>query len=307
MDNDESGERKVSVEEIRDLIDRVLLPIPRPWLIALSLATFLSLFKISQTTEGGVLVGFEFTAISVTLLALFWLPFLLKVIALRGGSLKALGTEATFGGLMDIVSRLDPSDRREALPTLIATVETAESKSPVAERSRLRHVRSELESQLTTLAPEAQQARLQLQALARDYDNARETMKPSTERTLKLSSIVAQARALAKRAGYGSMEVSDLFAGESQGDRVVSLAIVQALRDTNFFDLVLQSIKESKSAFEQYEALNAAERMLSLLDNQQKKKLAALLEDQRSGKPGKHITRDSDRWFLSDRILKAIG
>ena len=82
-------------------------------------------------------------------------------------------------------------------------------------------------------------------------------------------------------------------------------AMVQAMPTTDYFELVLESIRKSRSAFEQYQGLQAAERILPLLNADQKKELVEVLEDQRSGAPGKYIKEGSDRWFLSNRILKA--
>ncbi len=67
--------------------------------------------------------------------------------------------------------------------------------------------------------------------------------------------------------------------------------------------MVLPGIVSSRSAFEQYQALRAAEEMIQSLDASQLEKLVQAVRDQRSGGPGKFITRDSDRWAISERIL----
>lgn len=212
-----------------------------------------------------------------------------------------------FDEMPKVLNLLNPADRAAALASLIAAYGMAADKALEAEQPKLQQTRQALEADLVSLAPEAQQARKQLKELARVYEEMRRDMAPGTGRTVKLTSIVAQAKALAQQAGYGSMEVSDLFAGDSEGDRIVSLAIVQALPDLNFFNLVLQSISSSRSAFEQYQALQAVERLLTLLNPDQKQELTVVLEDQRSGGPGKFITEGSDRWLLSTRILDALG
>jgi hypothetical protein len=307
MDNSENDKATVPLKQVRDVINTVLLPIPWPWLIAMALAILVSLFTFTQNSKDGVTVSFQLTAITAGLFALIWLPFLLKVIALTGGGIKGLGGEATVAGILEIVDRLEPSDRREALPALIATVETIEPKSPPNERLRLRQVREALESELLTLAPEAQQAREELQEYAKEYEAVRQKSDPGARRTLSMTKIIAQSMGIAKRAGYGSIEVSDIFASDSEGDRIIALAIIQALPNADFFNLVLESIYKSRSAFEQYQALCAAEKILPLLDDEQKSKLAEVLEDQRSGAKGKYITQGSDRWALSERLLDTIS
>jgi hypothetical protein len=215
-------------------------------------------------------------------------------------------TPSMFDELPKVLITLERADRATALASLIAAYETVTDKAPKAEQPKLLQTSQAMKADLVTLAPEAQQARKQLKELARVYEEMRRDMGPGTGRTLELTSIVTQARALAKQAGYGSVEVSELFAGDSEGSRIVSLAIVQALPDLNFFDLVLQSISNSRSAFEQYQALQAMERLVPLLNADQKRELTVVLKDQRSGGPGKFITKDSDRWLLSSRMLDAI-
>lgn len=207
--------------------------------------------------------------------------------------------------LLRVLELLDPADRLKVAAPLAAAYDIVTDKAPKAEQPRLRQTRQALEANMVSSAPEAQQAREQLTKLAGVYEGLR-GMDPGTKRTVSLTSIVTQARALAERAGYGSKEVGDLFAGDSEGDRVVSLAIVQALPDATFFDLALESISNSRSAFEQYQALQAMKHLLPLLNADQKRELTVVLKDQRSGGPRKFITKDSDRWLLSSRILDAI-
>jgi len=211
-----------------------------------------------------------------------------------------------FGGLPRVLASLDSADRRTALALLIAAYDTAANKATKVEQPKLQQTKAALESDLASLAPEAQEAREQLTKLAGLYEGLRRGMDPGTKRTVSLTSVVTQARALAERAGYGSKEINDLFAGDSEGARIVSLAIVQALPDPTFFGLALESIRNSRSAFEQYQALLAMERLLSKLSAGQKRELAVVVRDQRSGGPGKFITEGSDRWLVSGRILDAI-
>lgn len=103
------------------------------------------------------------------------------------------------------------------------------------------------------------------------------------------------------------MEVSNLFASGKDGDRIVALALIQARPNAVFFGLVSWTIGESRSAFEQYHGLKAMENMLPSLNEEQKRRLAEVLGDQRSGRPGKYIERGTDRWLLSDRILDALS
>ena len=211
-----------------------------------------------------------------------------------------------YDEIRKVIILLDPPDRREALASMIAAYGIAVDKAPEAEQPKMQKTKESMEADLVSLAPESKQARKQLVELAHVYDELRQDMASGTGRTVKMTSIVTQAKALAKQAGYESSEVNNLFTGTSEGARIVSLAIIQAAPDLKFFNLVLQSISSSRSAFEQYHALQAVKCLLPSLNPDQKRVLAAVINDQRSGEREKYITPDSDRWFLSGRILDAI-
>ncbi|MBN1146541.1 MAG: hypothetical protein JXA78_04745 [Anaerolineales bacterium] len=237
-----------------------------------------------------------------------WYPvfMLLFLLVLLIGIFYDRQEERKSEQLLRVLELLDPADRIKVAAPLAAAYDIVTDKAPKAEQPGLRQTRQALEANMVSSAPEAQQAREQLTKLAGVYEGLRRGLDPGTKRTVSLTSVVTQARALAKRAGYGSKEVGDLFAGDSEGARIVSLAIVQALPDANFFDLALESISNSRSAFEQYQALQAMEHLLPLLNADQKRELTVVLKDQRSGGHGKFITKDSDRWLLSSRMLDTI-
>lgn len=306
MESQKLNTNKVTVEQIQDVMERILLPMPRAWLVVLSVATVLSLFEVVRNAEGTFVINFRLTTTTVLLVALIWLPFLLKVIAISGGGLKTAAGEASILGLDQLFSHLDPGAQRELLSSAVAAADVAEPKSPTIEQPKLRELRHDLEHQLASLPPKTQQAREQLESLANLYEATRKNMSSSSERTFKMSTIIAQAKALALQANYEPMEVSNLFAKDTDGSRIIALALLQAKPDSRFFALVLPAISGSRSAFEQYQALRAAEQMLPMLNSDEKQRLVTTLRDQRSGGPGKYITRDSDRRPLSDRILSAL-
>lgn len=306
MPEDQAAQRRPSVSDLQDLFKKVLLPVPRPWLVALSVAIVISLFDITATPDKVTTIAFRFTSVTAALLGLVWLPFLLKVLALTGGGLSAMGAEASFKGLADVLNLLEPSERREAVSTFVAALDIAEEKSPEPERAAIREQRQAFEAQLETLVPEAQEARALLGKYAQEYESLRTGKDSSVGRTVAFTRIVAQSRALAKQAGYGSLEVSNLFAGKSEGNRIVALAIIQALPRSNYFELVMESITDSRSAFEQYQGLSAAERSLPLLDEAQKERLRSALENPTKKSNVRYITPDSDRYGLKERILRYV-
>ena len=90
----------------------------------------------------------------------------------------------------------------------------------------------------------------------------------------------------------------------ASGDRL--FAVNTPDNHLEIFDIILEGIGNSRTASEQYTALSAAERMVTGLEAAERKKLKDVIEDQRSGGPGKWITIDSDRWGLSERILSRL-
>ena len=287
--------RAEPIAKAKRLMEEILLPLPRLWLFVVGTAVLLSLVQVERSSKDWK-VTVEIGADTAVLLALVWLPFVLKLIALTGGGLKAPGGEATTQGLVDLVLRLSPDTQRELLPTIIGVVDTVEDVALEAEREELRVMKQELESRLASLSE-----------IGDLYQTTRREMQPGAKRTFELIKIVAAARTLVQHAEFEPTEVSNLFTEDTEGSRITALAILQAKPDRVYFPLVLEAIAKSRSAFEQYEALRAAEHMLPILEKKDKRELKSTLLDQRSGREGAYIKRGSDRWSLSGRILNSLG
>ena len=135
---------KVQIEHVQTLVDRVLMPMSPSWLVAIGIAVVISLFDLSRTADGAVEVRFGVSTVSALLIALVWLPFLLKAIVLGGGTVKLQPVETSLPGLLDLLSRLEPETQRQVLPAYIQSVEEAETKAPPSERAGLRELRRDL-------------------------------------------------------------------------------------------------------------------------------------------------------------------
>jgi hypothetical protein len=287
------------VAQIEKLMS-TLLVMPRAWLLSVSGAILLSLFEGTRTADGAFVVSFHFTAITAGLIALIWLPSLLKIIALNGGGLKTPLGEATAGGMTEILRIVNTSAQA------IAALDVAERVTSGPDQKIMRNMREELERQVATLPIDIRQARQEIMSYARDYEDLRRTLPPGGDRTFRMETVWAKARALAHQARYTPSEIRSLFEEGSEGERLVSLALLEAVPDAANFDLVLEAISKSRSGFEQYRALLAAEAMLPLLNATQKQQLKQALLSQRNGKPRSYINPDTDRWQLSTRILHAL-
>ena len=143
-------------------------------------------------------------------------------------------------------------------------------------------------------------------AHAQEYDHIRGTMSSGPERTISMTRLVEATKAQARRANLSAEEI-DVFFSQGDGGRIAALAAIQATPHAYCFPIAKEAVMNSKSAFEQYEALRAIAALVPHLNADERREVVEVIEDQRSGGPKKYITRDSDRWPLSERILSEIS
>lgn len=294
---------RISVGAVRELL-ALVTAVTRPWLIAVAVAAVLSTVQVSVKPAGSE-VTMQMSLITVLLVALIWLPALVRVIALAGGGIKTPAGEASSGGLLDLLKQLAPETRREALPAVIAALGT----DPRSDNPELKSARQKLEHQLVNLPVDPNQARERLTQLAREYEQIRNTMPSGSARTFKMTQLVAEARGLAGAAGLQPTWLSDIYAGPGDGDRIVTLAAIQAHPDSQTFPIVLDAIQTAHSPFEQYEALRAADLLLAVLPPADRAQLKeAILDRQRPEAGGVVIDkRDPSRLDAANRLLREIG
>jgi KAP family P-loop domain len=143
-----------------------------------------------------------------------------------------------------------------------------------------------------------------LDELAKSYEVTRDTMKPGNERTAAMSALVRRARNLAKQVQDLALP-QRLFSESGPGHRVIALGLAQALTPTSvYLPIVLDGIARAQSAFEQYQALNLATRILGGMTEDQKLELRSALLQQ-EGVPIDQS--DSSRWSLREKLLAEIG
>jgi hypothetical protein len=226
-----------------------------------------------------------------------------KVIALSGGGIKTAAGEAQTGGLLAVLKTLDPETQRGALPAVIAALDTDPKKDDLAVAS----LRRNLESELAGIPVDPADARERLTELAREYEALRKAMASGPQRTFKMTQLVAEARGIAAAAQLYPRWLTDLYVGHGDGDRVVSLAVIQAMPDKDELPLVVESIRAARSPFEQYQGLLAGLAVAPRLSREGQQELRAAVQDRmRSGIPGVQIDeRDSDRLNLAKRLLDA--
>lgn len=298
---------RVSLEKIQTLT-RMLMAAPRGWVVCVAVAALVSLFQINRAADGGLAFEFHVTNTTVLLLAVGWLPAVLAVVAVAGGGLKTPAGEATTGGLLPLLQVLDTTGKRAILPTLVAGLEEAEAASPSGARNQVRTLRQEAEKELAGLPLDVQTARRELDGIALAYDAIRVAEPSGRDRTMRMSELVARARAAAVNAHLSGPELRErcLRFGEApDGERIVTLTLIEALHESDCFPAVLSGIGNSRSAFEQSRALRVAQRLLPSLDAAQRPQLRQVISEQRG--PGGYILPGTDRIMLADQITDAMA
>ncbi len=147
--------------------------------------------------------------------------------------------------------------------------------------------------------------REQLAAYASDYAIAR-AGPPSDDRTRRMTALLAQARAAARANPPPLAELENMLRSESDGERVIALALLQDRPDSRVFDPIVSAITDSHSAFEQYQALAAMLQVAARLDEYQRSRLAAALNDAVADET-RSITADASRLRLVNAIRDALG
>ena len=277
----------------------------KAWAGAMVVAALLSALSFERAANGDVSVGVKLTALTAVFAALVWLPSVVRIVALAGAEVRTPAGEATTGGLARLFEPLGSDAKRDTLPSVLSALTSPEVLVDPSARHAARELKRELELQLAAVTPQPHGVRETLDQYAREYEAIRAT-PPSPERTRRMTSLMAQARAVARAAPLASADLRNMIANGQDGDRVVALAIAQDHPDPRLTDLVLDAIANSRSAFEQYQALATAYEFLNLLDEAQRQRLRktlhAALEDRT-----RDIGADSSRRIVVEAILDAIG
>jgi len=139
--------------------------------------------------------------------------------------------------------------------------------------------------------------------LGDEYESIRNRMEPSDSRTGLLTLLVGRAQTLGAYRDAGVMAEA-LFTRETDGDRIVGLALARIDPQRQHIDLALSSIREMRSAFEQYHALLLTETLLPLLDATAATQLWSAI----SSELGATIREDDqDRWAVAQRLIEKLG
>ncbi|MFC4035857.1 hypothetical protein ACFO3J_30960 [Streptomyces polygonati] len=133
------------------------------------------------------------------------------------------------------------------------------------------------------------------------YDDMRRLLMRGNSRTTQMQALVDAARASAPDTDLRLADIRDLFTTGGEGHRIYALALLQGAPDPAGFDLALDAIENSRSAFEQYQALVLAELLTPSLPPLDRDRLNHVLTTQ-LGVDG-WLSRSASRRRIAERIL----
>lgn len=193
-----------------------------------------------------------------------------KSFALVGGSIKAVGVEASVQGVLTRADAIDISVNARQV-----TSASDEEERKVAAQ--------ELEQMINRLviptSGNVSISEASLFQLARDYERVRRDQGPGSRRTSAMTRIVNEARVMASLAPDAARQQAGSWLRSNRpGDRIVGLGLTQETGDPTEFERVLGLASGSESAFEMYHALLALQEMSVGLDKSQKLQAIEVLE-----------------------------
>jgi hypothetical protein len=275
--------------------------VPRPWLGLVLLAAAVSAVRLNFGGDHAVSGTISVSALTAILLAMIWLPALVRVLAIAGGEIKTPAGQATTPGVGRLFDRVDPETKRETFPSLLAALTSPGVLTDPVEHDEGRLLRREIGTQLAAVTPTPEDPGQALKAYARDYEAIRQSSASGEERTREMTRLTAEVRALATGLALTDADLKRMLERGQDGERIVALAVIQDRAYPEFFDVVCAAIRESHSAFEQYHALVAMLEMVPLLDLGQRRRLESVLSAVRAD-PVRAVNHDTSRASLMDAL-----
>ena len=139
-------------------------------------------------------------------------------------------------------------------------------------------------------------------SLTRQYQQLR--AEPSgAGRTVRMQRIVDQVKELADQGRFTPAKVARLWSGGDDAQRLVALAATQAVPGMGNAAMLSDGITDSRSAFEQYQALIAAKTSVPQLSDQDR---GVVTDALKAVQDSPRIGRDTSRKFLVDSLLAQL-
>jgi hypothetical protein len=163
----------------------------------------------------------------------------------------------------------------------------------------------ELNSQI-----EAVDIRWKIESFSEQYEALRKSMLPGSDRTRRLTSLMLVPRRLAQTHQWMRDDVRAGWGANEDGKRLFTLGLMQTNPSLADAQILVDGIRESRSAFEQHNALLAAAQ--ANLAGEEEKAVRAAVEAEVRGDPRPDGTKygipaDSERMALAQRLLQGEG
>ena len=142
-----------------------------------------------------------------------------------------------------------------------------------------------------------------IEAYAKAYRRIRGSELAGAQRTATMTAVVNEVRRLAEYGVLRGAGLDRLMAGD-EGERIVALAIMKAYPDPASFPAVCEAVGSSRTAFEQFHALDVISRMLPLLSGKDREHLLGVLDAERRDVRKLGVMDDTNR---GERIIALIS
>jgi hypothetical protein len=133
----------------------------------------------------------------------------------------------------------------------------------------------------TRFREEALEELQELRSIGMSYAKTRSTMPSGWDRTMRMEGDFTRARHQARMKPPSQEQLGSLLRGD-EGQRITALAAMKELPGLRDFDRVLSIIKDWRSPFEQYHALDIAKDMLPQLTAEQQDELRRTIQSEGS-------------------------
>jgi hypothetical protein len=142
----------------------------------------------------------------------------------------------------------------------------------------------------------------ELARLGEEYEAIRRRMPAGPPRTELMTLLVARVQTLGGQRDAG-LVAENFFRQDTPGSRIVAIALARKEPHRRHVEIALSGISQSRSPFEQYNALQLARQLLSLLEPSSVAQLRSAIAEQID----RTITADDpSRWLAAHEILKIL-
>ncbi len=238
-----------------------------PWLTVVVPLLLLSVVRLEMTADG-LLWGLHATPVTAALVAILWLPGLLRLLAARGGSVSAAGLSIGLEPLRRLgAARSDAegeAGRDSAGHVSAGQASSGESSSgsagPLERPADQRGAADVTAPAAPALAPPSARRAIgrTLAELETSFSALLTRLPPSFARTSALESVLAEARVLAPEASGELAERVSTMVDDSEARRAITLALLQGapapLPEQTGLALA-DSLARDRPSFEEYHLL----------------------------------------------------